>query len=430
MHGRVGRHDLHRPARVRVHRPDVHLVPVVAGGGGPVVANRDRQEVEHQVGIRDVLVAAGEAPAFEVVRGARPAAEEQPPESDPRTPAPLEVRRHRDRLGAGVLHVDLQVVLEVLAHAGQVVHHVDAERAELVRVPHARHLEGLRRVEGAARQDHLAGVGSVLPSAAGVLHAHRAGPLEQDASDERAGVQLEVGSSLDRVQVRARRRQPAASVHVAVERTEPLLPVAVDVLGQVQPGLLDRLEERTEQRVVGGSPLQHQRARVAAVGVVEGRLHAVLHALEVGKAVRVVPRLHAGVGAPPLVVERIPALEDHPVDAARTAQHLAARVVDAPVVHVRLGLGLVLPVVEAAADRKRQRRRHVDEDVPGVIGAPRLQDQDAVGRVGGQTVGEGTASGPAADDDEVVLRPSHVVSAPCPGHVRRCYRFGGHALDP
>ena len=89
-----------------------------------------------------------------------------------------------------------------------------------------------------------------------------------------------------------------------------------------------------------------------------------------------------GVGAPPLVVQRVAALEDHPVDAARAAEHLAAGVVDPPPVHVRLGLGLVLPVVEATADRERQRGRHVDEDVPQVVGAAGLQDEHPVRRVG------------------------------------------------
>ncbi len=42
-----------------------------------------------------------------------------------------------------MLDVDLEVVLEVLAHAGEIRHHVHAERAELVRRAHARDLEQL-----------------------------------------------------------------------------------------------------------------------------------------------------------------------------------------------------------------------------------------------------------------------------------------------
>ena len=57
------------------------------------------------------------------------------------------------------------------------------------------------------------------------------------------------------------------------------------------------------------------------------------------------------------------------------AEDLPAGVVDPPPAHVRLGLGLVLPVIKAVPDRDGQRRRHVDEDVPAVVGAPRLEHE-------------------------------------------------------
>ena len=80
---------------------------------------------------------------------------------------------------------------------------------------------------------------------------------------------------------------------------------------------------------------------------------------------------------------------------------------DPPVVHVRLGLGLVAPVVEAAADRERERRRHVHEHVPRRVAATGLQHQHAMRRIGRQAVGERAARGPAADDHEVVPGTRH-----------------------
>ena len=128
----VGARDLHRTPRVRVHRPDVDLVTVVAGRRRTVVAHGDRQEVEHQVRVPNLVVGPGEPAALEVVRRAGARAEEQPPEPDPRPVPPLEVGRHRNRLRARVLDVDLEVVLQVLAHPRQVVHDLDPERSELV----------------------------------------------------------------------------------------------------------------------------------------------------------------------------------------------------------------------------------------------------------------------------------------------------------
>ena len=144
----------------------MHLVAVPAGGRRAVVADRDGQEVEHQVRVRDVVVAADEAARLEVVRRAGARAEEQPPEPDPGPVAPLHRRRHRDRLLRAVLDVDLEVILQVLADARQVVDDVDAERLELAGVADAGELEQLRRVDRAAAEDHLAGLDPLGPDLA------------------------------------------------------------------------------------------------------------------------------------------------------------------------------------------------------------------------------------------------------------------------
>ena len=70
---------------------------------------------------------------------------------------PAQAGRDRDRLLGGVLDVDLEVVLEVLADAGQVVHEGDAELGEVLLVADAGELEQLGRVDRAAAQDDLAG---------------------------------------------------------------------------------------------------------------------------------------------------------------------------------------------------------------------------------------------------------------------------------
>ena len=196
---------------------------------------------------------------------------------------------------------------------------------------------------------------------------------------------------------------------IPVEGRETLLPVAVDVVGQLIAGLLRSSEERAEQRVVGWPALERQRTTVAAEGVVGRSGEAVLHPLEVGQAVGVVPGLHARIRRPALVVERVAALEDHPVDARRAAQDPAAGVVDAPTAHRRLGLRLVAPVVEARPDRERERRGHVDEDVEAMVAAPGLEDEDARPAVRREPVGEAGARGAAADDDDVVA--SHHAAA-------------------
>ena len=98
VHGRVARGDLDRTPGVRIHRPDVHLVTTAAGRCGTVVADGDRQEVEHQVRIADILVAPDEAARLEMVRRPWAVTQEQPPRADNRAVAPPECwgDRHRE----------------------------------------------------------------------------------------------------------------------------------------------------------------------------------------------------------------------------------------------------------------------------------------------------------------------------------------------
>ena len=281
-----------------------------------------------------------------------------------------------------MLHVDLEMVLEVLAHAGQVADHIDAQGTQLARRAHTRELQELRRVDRPTAEDDLIGLGRPgAPARARVFDSDRPRTVEQHPRGQRERLHGEVGAVHHGVQVSPRGGQAPAVVHVAIEGGKALLPVAVDVRGQRMAGLLHGGEERVEQRAPSGTALEHERAVVAAEGIVGLRGQAVLHALEVGQAMGVVPRLHPLARGPALVVERVPALEDHAVDAARSAQHLSARVVDTAPAHVWLGLRSVLPVVEAVADGEGQCRGHVDEHVPRPVRAPRLEDQDAVTRI-------------------------------------------------
>ncbi len=273
--------------------------------------------MEHQVRVDDLVVAAREATGLEVVAGTGPATEDEPLEADPRPPPELQRRLHRDRLRAGVLDVDLEMVLQVLAHAGQVGHHGHAQRLELGRGADARELQELRRVDGATAQDDRASSDLTgWPGALVVDDADGTPALEGDATHEGARLDLEVRPVRDGMQVGSRGRQATTTADVAVERGEALLPLPVDVWCERVAGLLDGLEEGAEEGVGGRPALQPKRPAVSPVGVVLGRRQAVFRAPEVGQAVRVVPVGHARVGGPALEVELVATLEDHAVDAA------------------------------------------------------------------------------------------------------------------
>src|SRR5258708_11364751 len=146
-----------------------------AGRDRAVIADRDRQEVEHQVRVVDALVAPREAASLEVVGRSRAAAEEEPIGPDPRAVLPFQRGLHRDRELAPVLDVHLEVILQVLADARKIRRDADTEAVWLVGVADPGALEQLRGGDGAARQDYVpGGHGPGLPRAAPALRPDRA----------------------------------------------------------------------------------------------------------------------------------------------------------------------------------------------------------------------------------------------------------------
>jgi hypothetical protein len=213
-----------------------------------------------------------------------------------------------------------------------------------------------------------------------------------------------------------------------VEGREALLAVAVHVFGELVTGFDAGREERLEQRIGRRTAFEDQRAAMAAPGIVRSGREACLHLPEVREAVGVVPRRHARIRRPALVVQWVAALEDLPVDARRPAEDLAAGVVDPAAVHERLGLRFVLPVVPAAADREREGGRHVDEHVEAVVRPARLQDQDLRPRIGREPVGEHAPGRATAHDDDVVSACRH--GTPMLADVHPVTWNGGGSDDP
>ena len=74
--------------------------------------------------------AADEAARLEVIGRAQAALRQQPAHADERLAERIHVLVQRDRLLAGHLEIKLQMILQVLAHARQIVHHRNAERLQ------------------------------------------------------------------------------------------------------------------------------------------------------------------------------------------------------------------------------------------------------------------------------------------------------------
>ena len=111
------------------------LKPVAPCQRLAIIGHCEWQEVVLQIRIVHTGAAAHEATGLEMVGGTRPIMAQQPPHGDPRLGWWAHRRIERDRLATLHLEIEFQMVLQVLAHARQLPHHPDAQRAQLLGWP-------------------------------------------------------------------------------------------------------------------------------------------------------------------------------------------------------------------------------------------------------------------------------------------------------
>ena len=360
--GRIARGQRDRPARGRPHRPHMRLKPVAFGGGLPVIAHSNRQEVILDIGIFNPRLRPDEGRAFELVRRAHAGFREQPLRANHGLGKDVPVLVQRDWLAGGHLDIQFKVVLQVLAHTGAVGDHLDTMLCQMGRRADARQHQQLGRVDGGRRDDHLAAGAQHLglataqhldPDSATVFDHDplRQGADEFDVAGRLRGPQIGVG------------RGPATALpDRLLHRAEAFLFLAVIIVGRLIARLFARLDKGFEQGVFARATADMQRAIGAApVGVAPvAAVMPAFHAFEIGQHIGIAPAV-GPLLFPVVIVHRVPAHIDHPVDRRRSADHLATRGRQTTVIQMRFGFGLEPPVVGFHVHRIGQGRRHLDE---------------------------------------------------------------------
>ena len=335
-----------------------------------------------------------------MVGGARPPLGEQPLETDPRLGDGVQVAVEADRLRAGHLHVDFEMVVEVGAHAGQGMDGPDVRGLEEGRIADPRPLEDGRRIDGAGREHDLAARPQAMgATTAGDGEAHRPAVRDLEPVDEGAAPEGQIRAAQGRAEIGVGGRPATPLPDRHLHRPEALLAVAVVVLGPAVAGLDPGLDEGARQGI--GEPaagdvqgaVRSPPPRFAAVGV--------LHAPEIGKHVRETP---AG-GAhrlPGVEIATVAAHVDHAVDGGGATDHLAAGTLQTAAAERRLRLRPVAPVVAAHVHGIGKGSRHLNER--SEIRAAVFEQQHAHRGILAQPVGQHAAGAAGADDDVVRLR--------------------------
>ena len=329
------------------------------------------------------------------------------------------LEREQQALGLGRRPHELRggVIGQVLADRGLVEQQLDFAHRQVFGGSDAGEHEQLRRVVGAAAEDHLALGAQLLglPELAG-FDADRLGALEQHAAHVHVGHHGEVRPLGGRVQVGdgGARAHAAALGHLV--HADAVLLVPVEVVVARHASLLAGVDEGVRDAVVRALLADRQRA----AGPVPLRRAAlvVLGLDEVGQQVGGAP---AG-DAPVVVVAAVAADVDHRVDRRGAAEHAPARQRDATPAALVLGRRVVVPVDLRAAELQIA-ERHVD--VLQRVRRAGLEQQHLHVWVLAETVGEHTTRRSCTDDHVVVhfsRPPSSAANDTPPPAVERAVR--------
>ncbi|MCY1346045.1 hypothetical protein D9M69_321200 [compost metagenome] len=394
---------------LRAQHLDVAAVAVAPVQLAAVVVDHRGDEDHLQVGLVQRRVGAQEGPGLGEVGGQQAAALARPFHGGGRQ---LEAAAHGeadaafravDLVGHGVV----DVVLQVLADAGQVHPQRNAQALQLGGRADAGEHQRLRRAEGAGGEDHLAPRAHFLDLLAVVVaHPDAARALEDQAVEGGVEIELEVGTLQVGPQVALGRAAALAVLLGDLVAEAAILLAAVVVLGAGDALRLGGAHEHLAQRA-GRLQLGDVQRTAGAVELALAETLVVLGLLEVRQHLVVAP---AGVAQarPVVVVPAVATHVDHAVDRAGTAQRLAARLVALAPVEARLRHRLVGPVVIALAHHHHDAGRRLDQHLP--VAAAGLEQAHADLRVLAQARRNRTATRPATDHHVIEHLLTHIGS--------------------
>ena len=164
--------------------------------------------------------------------------------------------------------------------------------------------------------------------------------------------------------------------------------------------------ERVVDIVLGRAPARLQRpVRAAIKAAAAGEA---LGALEIGQHVGIGPAAQPRRLRQAVVIEPMAAHVSHDVDRGRAAQHLAARVIDAALIDMRLRLAGIVPVPARIVPHLADAQGNVDE--PVIVGGSRFEHENAPRGVLAEPRREHAPGRARADDDGVVARHARHIS--------------------
>src|SRR5882672_1336985 len=355
--GRVPATDMYRAARL-----DLELRHGAGEAGVPVqdpaaLGSREIDEVELRVGPLQLRPGADERGSMAGAYCQGSLLEQEVPQTHERhAPQAHHVVVQSNSLGTAPERAHVEMVLQIRADAGRLVHDRNAVPLEQRSRTDARQLEKLRRVKRAAAKNDLSCADRMKLAFFLKLDSDRTAIRKADPGRESIDLDLQVRPLLRRPQVADRSAAAAAFGRRRLVIAGALLHGTVEVV-VARNAERHRGGDEGVAQLVARQVRYRERSTDAMPGVRAAAL--VLRLLEVRQEIVETP---AG-DRPAVEVLALTADIDQAVDRGGAAEHFAARREDAPAVQRRLGLGLVRPVEVGAREQLAVAERHVDPEI-------------------------------------------------------------------
>ena len=302
-------------------------------------------------------------------------------------PSPLQIsadqRRHdaiephrameRARFFACIGDACRNVVLQILADAGQCHLDRDAVGGELGRIADAGQHQKLGRIDDAAAEDDFAfRVSGYWRTPLDIFDAGGAAAVENDLGRQRLDLDREIRPWQRRPQIGIRGAATAAVLHGHLPGAEAFLLGAVIVGRRLVSGGAAGRGEGIDQRVVKTRRLRRQRTLAAAIET--GAAFPGFLAAEIGQHAGIGPSAQSG-RRPALVIAGMAAHIGHRIDRRRAADDAAARAFESAPAGRRFRFREIHPVVLAVEQQMRPAERNLDPRI--AVPAARLEQQHA-----------------------------------------------------
>ena len=241
-------------------------------GRRSVVANGHGNEMVLQIGVFNARITADKSTGLHVVGRAQAAAIEHPLHAN----TEFGQRTHRRVQGYGLLaahlHIGFHMVLQIFTDTAQGDGNWQVQRFKQARVPNARELQELRRIDCATAQNDFASGSQFLQLAVmQCLHTHRAHRIPRTLQNH-LGVQYIFLQTqivpLERWTQIGHCRTPAAPfVRGHVHRSQAFLLVAIHIFGDGVTRLFASLNKCPIQRISHGRSAYLERPLMSPIGI-------------------------------------------------------------------------------------------------------------------------------------------------------------------